>query len=229
MTKSLRILAVVVIAASFATPFLSKAEEVDTTPGTGKSVVKSWVQAEDGTGDANSIGKFKSAKENKKYVRVNGTVTAVSETSVTIEKGSTSYTYVVDANTAVIRRFKGKASIGEVSVGDVVSIWTTKKADGTAKLIWDKSIWRISVTGAVADLDTTAQTFNVVIEKKEPHTGLMMTLTVPVRTSSDTTYFIGDTAASFSDLTNGQTVKVRGTWNIEGKYEMASKVIIVPS
>lgn len=226
MKKTLRILAVAAVSAGLVTPLLAHAEDVDSTPGTGKSVVKSWVQAEDGKGDAISIGKFNAAKANKKYVRVNGTVTAVSETSITVEKGSTSYTYAVDANTAVIRRFKGKSSIAEVSVGDTVSVWATKKTNGTAKLIWDKSIWKVGITGVVADLDTTSGTFNVVVSRKEPHTGLMMTLTVPVRTSDATKYFIGTTPASLSDLADGQTVKASGVWNMEDKYLQSGKVVI---
>lgn len=226
MKKTVRFLAVAFISASLFVPFLSQAENVDTSTGTGKSVVSSWIEALDGKGDSNAIGKFKSAKENKKYKSANGVVSAVSDTSISITKGEKTYTFIVDEKTTVLRKFKGKATIGEITLGDTVSIWATAKTDGTAKIIWDRSIWRISLKGTVSGLDTAAGTFNVVIQKKEPHTGLFMTLTVPVQTNSATTYFIGDTAAAFTDLVDGQTVTVRGTWNIEGKYEIASKVTI---
>lgn len=210
----------------------------DTEPGRGNSIMSSWVRAVDGSGDANAIGKFNRNEANKSLVRANGTVKVVSASSITVTTFSKNgegvvtakdYTFTVDSSTTVIRKFKGTASIAEVGVGDKVKVWATSLTDGTAKLIWDKSIWWIALNGTINALNSTDMTFNLLVSRKEPQTGLMMTMTVPVKTSSATTYFKADgTAGLFTDLADDQKVAVRGSFNTVGKYVWAKKVTIKP-
>lgn len=192
----------------------------------------SWVKVLDEKGDRNAIGKFNSNEANKKLVRFEGTVTVVSGTSVSVKRADsegtvTTRTFKVDTSTAVIRKFKGTASIGEVSVGDKVKVWATASTDGTAKLIWDKSIWWVEVRGIVSALNVADQTFSVTITRPEPETGLSMTLTVPIKTTSGTTYGTLTDPKTFSDLANGQTVKLRGSFSAIGKYVIAKRVSIL--
>lgn len=237
MRKTLVRFATLAAALSMLAPVAARAStSTDQEPGRGNSIMSSWVHAVDVNGDANAIGKFNSNEANRSLVRVNGTAKAVSTTSITISQFSLNsagdltvkdYTFTVDSSTAVIRKFKGTASIAEVAVGDRVGIWATSKTNGTAKLIWDKSIWWVALSGKIADLNSTTATFNLVVSRKEPQTGLTMTLVMPVKTSSQTTYFMGTTVKAWSDLANGQTVNVRGSFNFVGKYLWAKKITIV--
>lgn len=192
----------------------------------------SWVKAVDEKGDHNAIGKFNSNETSKKLAKIEGTVTAVSSTSISVKRGDsesavTTRTFKVDTSTVVIRKFKGTASIGEVGVGDKVKVYATAVTDGTAKLIWDKSVWQIALKGTVSALNATDKTFTLTVSKKEPETGLTMTLAVPVKTTDSTTYWQGVTAKTFGDLANGQTVNIGGTFNSVGKYDLANKVSIL--
>lgn len=189
----------------------------------------SWVKATDEKGDANALGKFHSNTLNKHLFVFTGNVTAVSASSVTVKRTSssgvvTTYTYTVDTTTAVIRKFKGTASIADVTVGDKVQVWSTLRTGGIAKLIWDKSIWRVDLKGTVSALDTTAMTFTLTVTRKEPETGLQMTLAIPIKTTATTAYWDGITPITFGDLTNGEVVKLVGTFDTIGKYVTATKV-----
>ncbi len=189
--------------------------------------VNSWVKAVDEKGDSNSIGLFNRDEANKHLAKVNGTVTAKSDTSISVKAGNgTTYTFTVDSSTKIIRKFKGHSSMAEVAVGDQVRVWATALTGGTAKLVWDKSIWWVALSGTISNLNSTDKTFDLTIMRKEPETGLTMTLTVPIKTSDATTYWMDTTAKAFTDLANGQKVSVRGSFNKVGKYVWASKVTI---
>ncbi|MBI3573192.1 MAG: hypothetical protein HY092_03260 [Candidatus Kerfeldbacteria bacterium] len=184
--------------------------------------------------DANTIGKFNSESHNTKRHHVTGKVTAVSATSITVAVGSASansngngntnvgapktYTFVVDSHTVVIRKFKGKSSISEVMVGDMVMVWADKLSGGTAKLIWDKSIWWVGISGTISNLDATNKMFTLTIMKNK------IEFTTTVKTDASTTFWQGTTAKTFSDLANGQKVTIRGSWDNIGKFLLARKV-----
>lgn len=190
----------------------------------------SWVKAIDLHGDHNAIGKFNSNNGNHRLAHVEGVVTVASPTSISVKQTKngvdTTYAFTVDSNTTIIRKFKGTAAIGEVGVSDKVKVYATALTSGTAKLIWDKSIWWVALKGTISALDTTAKTFTLNVTRKEPETGLPMTLAVPITTSSMTTFWQGVTAKAFTDLANGQTVNLRGTFNFVGKFVLASRISI---
>lgn len=197
----------------------------------------SEASALDGKGDRNGIGLFKRNSENKKYVFVNGTVTAVGVDSITVAVRSknddgtittTPYTFAVDTTTKVIRKFKGTASIAEVAVKDKVMLWGTKLESGVAKLIWDKSIWWGQVKGTITDLNSTTKTFKLILKQKETKSGKTITVAATIKTSDNTKYWLGDVEKAFTDLANDQVVTVRGSWNSANKYFLASKVTITP-
>lgn len=189
--------------------------------------------------DSNTIGKFNSENHNKKRHVVSGKVTAVSATSITVSIGSghtendnsngnsntnststvKSFTFIVDANTMVIRKFKGKSDITEVMVGDTVMVWADKTTGGTAKLIWDKSTWWVGIAGTVSNLNATAKTFTLTITKDK------IDFSTTVKFDSSTTFWKGTTAKTFGDLVNGQKVHVRGSWDSVAKVLLAGKVV----
>ncbi len=185
--------------------------------------------------DSNTNGKFNSENHNTKRRHVTGRVTAVSATSITVSIGSGStnsngnsntnsttvktFTFKVDANTMVIRKFKGKSDISEVAVGDTVMVWADKLVGGTAKLIWDKSTWWVGIGGKVSNRNVTNKTFTLTITKNK------IEFTTTVKTDSSTTFWQGATAKTFADLTNGQKVAVRGSWDNVGKFILAGKVV----
>lgn len=175
----------------------------------------------DGKGDANAIGKFNKNNANAKLFHMSGKVTAVSATSITVVNGSSpaSHTFTVNSSTTVIRKFKGTASITEVMVNDQVSLWATKD-NGNALLVWDKSIWWAESRGVISNLNTTTGAFTLTITLK----GVQYSTTV--NTNSQTTYRMGGVAKSLTNLANGDTVTVRGTWNSTLKVFLARKITI---
>lgn len=221
---------VAMVAATFGAllPASGHASEFDNEPGRGASALTSWVSAVDVHGDKNGVNKYNSSEKDRRLAKVEGTVTAVSDTAITVTKKgtSTSYSFTIDSATKVIRKFKGTASVSEITVGDLVKVYATSLTDGTAKLIWDKGIWWVALSGKVADLDTTAKTFNLIVTRKEPQTGLPMTLTVPIKVNDGTKYFLGKTASDLSALANDQTVNVRGSWDAVAKVVTANKIIV---
>ena len=73
-----------------------------------------------------------------------GKLTAKSDTSLTVEKDGKSFTVPIDSNTQFKRRFWGKATLAEMSVGDtinVIGLWADDQHTTiTAKLVRDISI-----------------------------------------------------------------------------------------
>ncbi len=193
----------------------------------------------DGKGDRNGIGMFNRAVdgEKTKYVHVNGKVTAVSTTSITVDVRSKNedetittspYTFAIDSTTKIIRKFKGSATIVEIAVGDKVKLWGTKLEGGVAKLIWDKSIWWGQIKGTITDLNATTKTFKLILKQKQTASGKTITVAATVKTHDGTKYWLGDVEKAFTDLANDQVVTVRGSWNSANKYFLANKVTITP-
>ena len=193
-------------------------------------------EALDEKGDKNGLKLFSRIGGDEAYAYVNGTVSAVSTTSISVSVKhrdesnldafvTTVYTFSIDAKTKVIRKFKATASISEVAVGDRVAVWGSDLRDGRARLIWNKSIWWGETEGTLTDLDATAKIFKVVL-KSENKLGQEVTVVTTVKVSDTTTYWQNGVAKSFSDLANDQKVKVRGSWNSAGKFFLANKVTI---
>lgn len=187
-------------------------------------------QALDKRGDDNGVRAWNRFAQDNAYVFVKGTVTAVSPTSISVsvkhhsEDGLTTlttvYTFSVDANTKVIRKFKGSAAINQVQVGDTVSIWGSDLTNGHARLIWDQSIWWVSLDGTISNLNTTTNTFTLSFKSH----GIIVSTTV--KTDGQTVIMSDGTAKTFADLANGQKVEVRGSWDAVNLWVLAKKINI---
>lgn len=192
-------------------------------------------EAADLKGDNNGIGRFNRNENNKLLFRIHGTITSLSDTSITIMSkkmlgdslkatADTSYTFSIDETTKVLRRFRAASSVAEMTVGDQVRIWATKLTGGNAQLIWDKSIWWIRVTGTISNLDTVNQTFDLLITRTAAD-GTVRTFSVSVKTTDATVYVTANGApALFTDLANGSEAQVRGVWNHIGCYLTARNI-----
>ncbi len=200
----------------------------------------------DGQGDSQGISDFKKDNENTRLKAVTGKVTAVSATSITIARNlktvttdptstvtkqstdpttttTTSLTYTIDAKTHVLRKYKGTATVNEIMVGDSVKIWAAKLS-GTALVIWDTSIWYVEVRGAVSSLDSTAKAFTLTVTKNK------VEYSTTVKYDDATIFLMKDgTSKTAADLANGQTIKIKGSWNTLGKFILAKRIVIIPA
>ena len=187
-------------------------------------------QALDHKGDDNGVRAWNKFALDNAYVYVKGTVSAVSANSISVsvkhhtEDGSatitSSYTFSVDANTKVIRKFKGTAAINQVMVGDTVSIWGSDLTSGHARLIWDQSIWWVTLNGKISAVSTDSFTLAL----KGP---LGITVSTTVKTDSSTTYMMDDgTTKTFADLAVGQRVNIRGAWDSVNSWVLAKRIVI---
>ncbi len=201
----------------------------------------------DGKGDKDGLARFESEDRGRKHKFVTGKVTAISATSITIltpgtapvantnttntnsdskpkALPGTSYTFAITSATHYVRKYKGTASWNEIMLGDTVKVWADKLVDGTAKLIWDTSIWYSEVKGVVSNLNVTGMALTLTVTMK----GVEYNTTVKM--DSATTYLMKDgTAKAITDLANGQTIKLRGSWNSVGKYLLAKRIVIMPA
>lgn len=186
----------------------------------------------DAKGDDHGIKAYNSERKNKKHRFVTGTVTAVSATSITVSvtkpadantntvASTTSYTFAIDSHTNYDRKFHGTANADEIQVGDTVQVWATSLTNGTAKLIWDKSIWWVDLKGTVSNLNTTTMAFTLTVKY------LGQDVSTTVKYNATTKFMMGSTAKTAADLANGQTLRMRGSWHVVGSWLLAKKINI---
>lgn len=140
-----------------------------------------------------------------------GKLTAKTDTTLTVEKDGKSFTVALDSKTQFRRRFWGKATLEEMSVGDtinVVGLWADDQHTTiTAKLVRDISIQaRFGVFfGEVKSLLSNGWVMSTVSSKRADQT-------VTVDSSTKFTNRKGETITQ-SEITVGQRVRVKGLWN----------------
>ncbi len=156
-------------------------------------------------------------------------VTAISGNTIsaatTWGSASISWNVVTDSGTEFIRRFGGKSSISEISVGDLVSFNGTLQTSVAspftvqAKIVKDWSVQKQNATfsGTVQSVDATTQSFVLAAEKRGNITVLVSTTTVIRK---------GDSAGAFSDIVAGVKATASGLYNNLTSRLEAEKVII---
>lgn len=144
-----------------------------------------------------------------------GKLTAVSGTTLTVQKDDKSYTVNTGTfdkcTTKIVRRFGAKSEISEMSIGDILNIigyWTDDtKTAVNACVIRDRSIQiRFAVfVGEVKSLTENGFVMSTVSEKRPDQTIVV----------SDTTKFVDRRAQTISrsDIQVGHKVRVKGLWN----------------
>lgn len=220
------------IAATLIVPAITSAKEKET-----KKPKLTTTTAIDEHGDNNGLAKFKKHSENKKLKQVVGVVTAITgpvapstEGTIVVKKSNgKSYTFTFDSSlttkyTTFLRKYKGTATWNEIMVGDAVHIFATKLEKGKAVIVWDKGIWYTEVGGVVSNLDSTTKSFTLTVTKNH------IEYTTTVKYDAFTTFLMKDgTVKSATDLANGQTVKIRGSWDAVGKFLLGKRIVIYPA
>lgn len=130
-------------------------------------------------------------------------------------------TVLVDANTKFVRKYWGKSSLEELTVGDKLDVRVKTNEDGTvtATLVKDDTLhwtWKVH-NGKIENLDATAKTFTLVQNNKK---------SVTVKVDAKTKIFVPNSASTstFDGLQNGQVAHVRGIINTKTKVITASLV-----
>ena len=172
----------------------------------------------------------------RRELTLRGELTAMSSTSLTVKVSNvrpdfhqqwasvssstfpakdTLVTVKIDNKTKVVRRFNGKSSLDELTVGDTMQIVGRLNDDGTvsARVVKDDSI-QLShrvYHGTIASLDATAQSFSMTLMSSS-------SVAFMVRTSATTKFRVpGVTSTSFANLQVGNKVWVRGFVNTRTK------------
>lgn len=141
----------------------------------------------------------------------NGKVTAKSGSTLTVQKDSTTYTVTTDANTQFRRKFWGKSSLDEISVGNMINVighWT----DDAHTSVLAKHVRNLSIQkrfgiffGVVKSLSANGWVMSTISEKRADQTV----------TVSNSTKFTNrkEETISQSDVAVGARVRVRGLWD----------------
>ena len=142
---------------------------------------------------------------------VNGKITVISVTTLTVEKDGKSFTVNTDSNTQFRRKFWGKSELSEFSVGNMVNVtghWT----DDAHTTVLAKQVRNLSIQkrygiffGVVKSLSTNGWVMSTISTKRTDQT---------VTVSSDTKFTNRkEEAISQSDVKVGARVRVRGLWD----------------
>jgi hypothetical protein len=142
---------------------------------------------------------------------IGGTITAKSDTTLTIEKDGKSYTVNVSDNTQLRRRFWGKSSTTEFNVGNIVNVygaWT----DDTQTTIHARLIRNISIqkrfavfVGEVTSILSDGWLMTTVGNKRPDQTITVSSETKFVNRKEETIVQ--------SDIKVGHRVRVKGLWD----------------
>jgi len=159
-----------------------------------------------------NLGKLKQVilqYTNKRGELDNVQVTAKDATSITVNNGGTSVKVDITANTHFRRKFWGKSSLAEISVGDSVDVvgrWVNEgKTEINAVVIRDLSIQKRQGVffGTVKTITDTGFVMTTIQRGEE---------TVTLDSTTKLLNRTGRTIIS-SDVQVGHTIRVRGLWD----------------
>jgi hypothetical protein len=139
----------------------------------------------------------------------NAKITGKGTNTLTVEKDSTSYTINIDEKTRLRRRFFGNATLDEMSVGNVISIFG-KWTDDTHKTIRAEMIRDMSIQ----------KRFGVFVGDVTAISGNDITITTVHRdtqkaTVSSTTKIVDrkEVTLALGDIKVGHRVRIKGMWD----------------
>ncbi len=135
---------------------------------------------------------------------------------------SLSWTVNTDNGTKFVRKSNGASSIGEVSVGDLVSFQGNLVTTGSGLVVNAKTVkdWSVQKLNA---------TFNGTVQSVSTSSFVLATnergnLTVNVVGS--TSILKGNVAGAFADITVGASVQAKGVWDTQANTLLAERVVI---
>lgn len=140
-----------------------------------------------------------------------GKLTAKTDTTLTVEKDGKSYTVNIGSKTQLRRRFWGKATLAEMSVGDtlnIIGLWADDaKTTINARLVRDISVQkRFGVfLGEVKSLLTGGWVMSTKSDKRADQTVTVSASTKFVNRKEET--------LTQADVAVGHKVRVKGLWD----------------
>ncbi len=131
-------------------------------------------------------------------------------------------TLIVDANTKFVRKYWGKSSLEELTIGDKLDVRVKTNEDGTvtATLVKDDTLhwtWKVH-NGVIEGLDATAKIFTL-----KQRNGVSAKVLVNDKTKIWVPPYSA-TGSTFADLKDGQIAHVRGIINSKTKVITASYI-----
>jgi hypothetical protein len=185
-----------------------------TSPGALKQkrteIMKNIQDIKDKTEDKrNSINQLKKELGGVSARIVDGVVTAVNGSTLTVKGKEKIYTVTTDSNTKCVMRFFGTCTVAQILVNHKVNVFGSFTDDARTTIL-AKEIRNASLMkkwGTFMGNVTSKGTDSFVIESKERGN---QTVTV-----SSTTKFIqrNEKASSFADMLVGHRVRVKGVWD----------------
>jgi hypothetical protein len=158
---------------------------------------------------------LRSAASFKRAAIIRGEITAIVDTTLTVEKDGTSYTVLTGVfegcTTRFIRRYWGASTIAEVSVGDIVNVYGKWQDEAhttiEACLVRDLSIQKRHAVfvGFVESLTASGWVMTTVGEKRPNQTVVVTADTKFVNRKEETILQ--------SDILVDHRVRVKGLWN----------------
>jgi hypothetical protein len=158
---------------------------------------------------------LRSAAALRRAAIVRGEITAIADTTLTVEKDDTSYTVLTGAfdgcTTRFIRKYWGSSTIAELSVGDIVNVYGKWQDEAhttiEACLIRDLSIQKRHAVfvGFVESLTASGWVMTTVGEKRPNQTVVVTADTKFVNRKEETILQ--------SDILVDHRVRVKGLWN----------------
>ncbi len=155
-------------------------------------------------------------------IKIKGIVTGKSGNTIMLS--SWGGTWSIDTtNAKLVKRFGGTATLADIQNNDVLEVEGTASATNlnvTAKLVRDLSIQQRNGTfvGVISQIDTGAQTFMLTPIKRAP-VKILVSSTTQMVTS-------GNKALTFSDLKEGDSATVIGSWDRTNSNLTATKIIV---
>lgn len=140
---------------------------------------------------------------------INGNVAGKSDSSLTVNKDGKDYIVNITSNTKIVRRFFGKATLSEISVGDKINIignfTNDEKTVIEARLIRDLSITKRHAVFIGKVVSKTTDSFVIDPEKRDNQTVVFNSNTKFVNREQKT--------ITFEDIKIGDRVRVKGVWD----------------
>jgi hypothetical protein len=143
-------------------------------------------------------------------------VTAINGSSLSLKTDDGWTRTITVAASTTITKGGQAAKLSDVSVGDIIRFAETRNADGTY------TITRIDiVVPQVAGVVTAVGTDTITIKGRDG-------ATTTVRTSSSTTYHVGGSGGSRSDVKVGSAIVAQGTKASDGSLDASSVTVFQP-
>lgn len=163
----------------------------------------------------------KDSRVTQKKSTIEGMVTALNGSAISVKRGNGSVIIVQAANAKIVRRFGAAMTLADIQTNDrlVITGTVTTGTEITATLIRDISLQTRSgiFSGMVASVSAEAKTFVLQTNKRDSQTIIVNTATKITKNGN---------VATFGDLAVSGTIRVAGVWNRTNESVTATSISI---